>query len=300
MHNRLRLLMAATALLYLGPLLAGLAGFGWGLVPVFGSIFIVWLIVLRPQNWPNHFVDWGKAQAWATLATNAAVQFLLVILLFGVGRGIGGALGFVAPFSAIFPIIVSASSIPLCRLIWNPKEATDLDHFLDNAIQKVAHVHNPVDQSDMNLAYRMLAQLAALPDTTDIETVAEHLIVLAEHVENAHTRAVLLERQHSGNATRAETIALILHATDGALIESVGGDGPTLALAILPPDPDLIALFAGRLATALDADPELWGQCPTVERLQDLADQLNDTAAEAPLRALIAATNRAQPEDGLA
>ena len=31
MHNRLRLMPGATALLYLGPLLAGLGGFGWAM-----------------------------------------------------------------------------------------------------------------------------------------------------------------------------------------------------------------------------------------------------------------------------
>jgi hypothetical protein len=48
MHNKLRLLMGTTALLYLGPLLAGLRGFGWPVVPVFAAIFVLWLIVLRP------------------------------------------------------------------------------------------------------------------------------------------------------------------------------------------------------------------------------------------------------------
>jgi len=39
---RIRMLMAATALLYLGPLLAGLAGFGWPMVYAFATIFTLW------------------------------------------------------------------------------------------------------------------------------------------------------------------------------------------------------------------------------------------------------------------
>ena len=66
------------------------------------------------------------------------------------------------------------------------------------------------------------------------------------------------------------------------------------------PHPDLIALYARRLTQALDDDADLWGQCPSVDLLQGLVDELNDTPAEAPLRDLIDATNRAQPEDGLA
>ena len=300
MRNHLYLLMAATLLLYLGPLLAGLAGFGWNLVWVFAAIFLLWLTVLRPHLWPRTWNAWGQHQAWVTLGTNGAVQLLLVTVLFGIGRGIGGALGFVAPFPAALPVLVSLISIPLSRLVWNPQQDTELDHFLDDAIQQVAHADNPVEQSDLNLARRLIAPLADLPDSADVDEVASHLLALSGHTEEAHIRAALLEVQRAGHASRAQTLALILHSTDGRLIDRIGGDGPTLALAVLPHDPDLIALYARRLTRALDDDPELWGQCPSTDLLQDLVAELNDTAAEAPLCDLIDATNRAQPEDGLA
>ena len=300
MRNHLHLLLAATLLLYLGPLLAGLAGYGWNLVWVFAAIFLLWLTVLRPHLWPRTWNAWGRHQAWVTLGTNGAVQLLLVAVLFGIGRGIGGALGLVAPFPVALPMLVSLISIPLSRLVWNPQQDTELDHFLDDAIRQVSHAGNPVDESDLSLARRLIAPLADLPDSAQEEEVARHLLALSGHAEEVHIRAALLEVLRAGHASHAQTLALILHATDGALIESVGGDGPTLALKVLPHDPDLIALYARRLAQALDDDPEIWGQCPTVELLQDLADELNDTRAEAPLRELIDATNRAQPEDGLA
>ena len=62
----------------------------------------------------------------------------------------------------------------------------------------------------------------------------------------------------------------------------------------------MIALFARRLTTALTDDPDLWGQCPSVDHLAELVVTLNNTDAEGPLRDLISATNRAQPSDGLA
>lgn len=300
MHNRLRLLMAATAFLYIGPLLAGLAGFGWGLVPVFALIFIAWLMVLHPQNWPRNPDGWVHAQAWATLGTQGSVQLLLVAMLFGIGRGIGGTLGVAAPFPMVLPVLVSVLAIPLARIIWNPWRDTEPEHFLDAAVEKAAHAGNPVERSDLNLARRLIAPLADLPDYSEPEEVAQHLAAISDLAEAGHLRAALLECQHAGTASRAQTLALILHATDGPLIARVGGDGPTLALAVLPHDPDLIALFARRLAAALDADAELWGQCPVVDHLQDLAAELDNTAAEAPLRDLIDATMRAQPKDGLA
>ena len=116
MQNRLRLLMGATALLYIGPLLAGLGGYGWAIVPVFLLLFLLWLFILRPQQWPRSFHDWTRYQAWATLATNATVQLLLVTLLFGVGRGIGGALGIKLPLGEMLPISISFLSIPLARM----------------------------------------------------------------------------------------------------------------------------------------------------------------------------------------
>jgi hypothetical protein len=30
-----------------------MAGYGWAMLPPFVSIFVFWLIVLRPQQWPQ-------------------------------------------------------------------------------------------------------------------------------------------------------------------------------------------------------------------------------------------------------
>ena len=53
MQNRVRLLMGASALLYMGPLLAGLSGMGWAALPVFMALFALWLVVMRPAQWPR-------------------------------------------------------------------------------------------------------------------------------------------------------------------------------------------------------------------------------------------------------
>ena len=300
MQNRLRLLMGATALLYIGPLTAGLGGFGWAVVPVFTAIFLLWLVILRPQQWPRQAADWARPAAWITLITQAAVQILLVAVLFGIGRGIGGVLGTLPYVPLMLPIAISFLSIPLARLIWNPWKDRDIDRFLEDAIARVNTAPAANGESDLAIARSLIAPLADLPDDVTATVVAQHLLAMASHAPDGDIRKALLKRQHSGDATRAETIALVLHATDGALIESVGGDGPTLALAVLPNDPDIIALFCRRLTTALTEDPDLWGQCPSVDHLADLVVTLNNTDAEGPLRDLITATNAAQPAGGLA
>ena len=299
MHNRMRRLMGATALLYIGPLLAGLGGYGWPLVPIFLVLFLLWQFILHPQHWPRHVHDWTQYQAWATLFSNAALQLLFVALLFGIGRGIGGALGFVPPYSEMLPISISFLSIPLARLIWDPWKTNEINDFLDHAIDQIAHPGNPVERSELNAARRMTAPLADLPDDTTPATVAQHLLALSDHAEPAHIRTALFERARAG-ASRAELISLILHSTDPALITKVPGDGPTLALALLPDDPELISLFATRLAEALPQDPEIWGKSPSTDLLSELVALYDNSVAEAPLRVLIAATNAAQPADGLA
>lgn len=292
--------MGATALLYLGPLAAGLGGFGWAVVPVFTAIFLLWQFILRPQQWPRQAADWARPEAMITLVTQTAVQVLLVTILFGIGRGIGGVLATLPPFPVMLPIVVSFLSIPLARLIWDPWKDRDIDRFLNEAIAQVGDNTPDNPQAKLDLARRLIAPLADLGNDVTETTVAQHLLAMSSHVPDADIRQALLERQHSGQSARAETIALILHSTDGPLIETVGGDGPTLALAVLPHDADMIALFARRLTAALQGNPNLWGQCPSVDRLAELVVTLNNTDAEGPLRDLITATNRAQPADGLA
>ena len=120
MENRRRFLMLANALLYFGPLLAGLGGFGWIMVPVFTIIFVLWLIILQPQEFPINQGEWLSKDAWVAIAARAAIQALIVVLLFGIGRGIGGIMGAMAGFPTILPVAVSFLSIPIARLIWDP------------------------------------------------------------------------------------------------------------------------------------------------------------------------------------
>jgi len=299
MHNRMRWLMGATALLYIGPLMAGLGGYGWPLVPIFTLLFLLWQFIIRPQNWPRQFHDWTQYQAWATLFSNAAIQLLFVALLFGVGRGIGGALGFVPPYSEMLPVSISFLSIPLARMNWDPWKVNETNAFLDHAIDQIAHPGNPVERSELNTARRMIAPLADLPDDTTPATVAQHLLALSAHAEPAHIRTALFERARAG-AARAEIIAMILHSTDPDLIVAVSGDGPTLALNLLPEEADLVGLFAARLAEAMPQDPEIWGKSPSSDLLNQWLAKYLSSVAETPLRDLIAATDAAQPEDGLA
>jgi hypothetical protein len=304
MRNRLRMLMGATALLYIGPLTAGLGGFGWAVVPIFAAIFMLWLFILRPHQWPRNMADWTRPEALISLLTQGVVQLLLVTILFGVGRGIGGVLGTLPQFPLMLPIATSFLSIPLARLVWNPWAAQGVDRFLDDAIARVNATADDMLNPGIDLARRLIAPLSDLPAEISETEVARHLIALSTQASPADIRKALFERLRDEVATPAEVVALILHTTDATLIAEVPGEGPTLCLTRLTQtrqsrNPAHLALFARRLAVALDHDAEIWGKCPSVDLLADLVTEYDNTDAEAPLRYLIEATNRAEPEDGL-
>ncbi len=124
MLNKITMMRGATALLYLGPLLAGLAGSGWAMVPVFSLLFVLWLLFLRPETWPGTASGAQSGASWLRLASHAAVQVLLVTLFFGIGRGIGGVLGAAIPIPFWLPVVLSTLAILVGRLIWNPDAAT--------------------------------------------------------------------------------------------------------------------------------------------------------------------------------
>ena len=121
MNLRRRVLQIATACLYLGPLLAGIGGYGWAVVPVFAAIFLLWLIVLRPQEWPQSRADWLQPDAMVAMAARGVMQLLLVVLCFGIGRGLAGVAGLHLNLPFMGPIFLSFLAIPLARIAWPPR-----------------------------------------------------------------------------------------------------------------------------------------------------------------------------------
>lgn len=284
MHNRLRLLMGARALLYLGPLLAGLGGFGWAQVPVFVAIFVLWLIILRPQQWPKTLTDWQKPEALITLAAQTATQALLVVICFGVGRGIGGVTGFSLALPTLLPVGISFLSIPMCRMIWDPWKNAQIDTLLDDAMAAIetgSPMPGPGDEA-VQVAAEMLKQVAALPASTPVAEVEAHLTALARHLDHETLSAAL--RSAPGPQLRR---ALMIHASQPAALRALQDSAyPVQALTAASDDPALLALLATRLTAALRVVPQLIGDYPTPDRVLAASPGLDDPAAEAALRTL--------------
>lgn len=300
MRNRLRLVMGATALLYLGPLLAGLGGFGWSRVPVFVAIFLLWTLILRPATWPQTAADWARPDLLIGLLTQSVMQVLIVALCFGIGRGLGGVLGVQPAYPVMLPIAVSFLSIPLCRLLWNPHKAAEMDRFLDTAIAgiKAAGAGIPPDRAETRARTdRLLAPLQALPATATEDDIARHLAALLTHAPAEDIARGLIDAAARGTASPAGLRALVLHTTDPAHSAAISGlTAPARAFQLISDDPALTLLHARRSAYLLTEDPDAWWDSVSPDTLRTAAAAMPPEAATA-LHHLAALTERVAPPD---
>jgi len=282
MDNRSRLLRGFTALLYLGPLLAGLMGQGWALVAAFAVIFILYSIVLRPHLWPSQPRDMLRGEALVAMAALVATQILLVVVCFAIGRGIGGVLGVEPDWPAWLPVALSFAAIPLARLVSNPSSELPETSF-DPLLHRL---DNPVEDTSL-LAQEMLAEVMALPADTSEAVLQQHLTAIAAHLDPVVIRRGLGDAVASGKASRAGIKALIVHATDPAVSGLLAGSAyPAQAFAAAGRDAELLTLFAGRCVIAVEDEPELVDDCPLPGILQRAADGLGEGAAKVALMRL--------------
>lgn len=274
-QNNMRMLKAATALLYFGPLLAGLGGYGWAVVPVFAAIFMLFLIIVRPQEFPRSIVDWAKPEALVALGARAAVQLLLVLVCFGIGRGIGGVLGSFPAFPYMLPIAISFLSIPLARMVWDPWKAQEMDQLLDTALSKIEGGAGASAEGDRAYAEAVTSPLNGLADDVSEAELDSHLSALRALVDEKLTFDVLLSRVTQGEASTAGKRALVVMASDGAALGRMARrDASALAFQALDQDAGLVTLMSKRLAEALRQDPEIWASCPSISVLERIRIQL--------------------------
>ena len=300
MGLRLRVLQIATACLYLGPLLAGLSDYGWSVVPVFVLIFLLWLIVLRPQEWPQSRADWMQPDHWLAVAARTVVQVLLVVLCFGVGRGLAGVAGVnpVLPFMG--PVFLSLIAVPMARLTWPSKHVAASDGLvmaMPVSAERAAMLPDQAErQAEMRLfAARLTEPLTDLRPDTAPSVIEAHLAALQEHLPHDALLEALHVRLASPVVGPAIRRAFILLATDPLTAEACRGRAaPVKALQVAGGDADLVELFARRCTALLEADADAWGDCPNATALAGVEAGL-PAGAETARAALagLAARNRA-------
>ncbi len=280
MNTRLRLLKGANALLYFGPLLAGLGGFGWPVVLLFGVIFMGWLFILRPQQWPRTLADWGRPEALISLLTQGVVQVLLVAFSFGIGRGIGGVLGAIPPFPLMLPVAISFLSIPFARMIWDPWQDNQMDVLLDDALAKLDMDPEGEDTAlpeDLKrrvaTASRLVMELSKLLENTVPAVLEQHLAAMATQVGHDALRVALMDRVYDWSANALLRKAAVVHSTMGAAVDQLAGAGYPLAMFRETRTPDLMALFASRAANLLTHRGALSADFPDPAQVRAIAEE---------------------------
>ncbi len=296
MQARLRLLKGATALLYLGPLLAGIAGYGWRVVPLFLGIFLLWLFILRPQQWPRKWADWSRPEALIALLTQSVVQLLLVAVSLGIGRGIGGVLGVMPEIPLMLPVAVSFLSIPLARMLWDPWRADAGEVVLDEALARLEGEQDPAPADDLKrrteVAARMVAALDRLPAEAAPELLADHLHAMATQTSHEALRVALMDPIYDGSATAVVRRAAAVHATEPAVVDGLHGSTYPLAVFRALSDGPTLGLFARRCAALVAERPDRLGDCPDPEDVMALAARQPGAAAD--LAALAKALTKAK------
>lgn len=286
MQIRYRLLMGAMALLYFGPLLAGLSGMGWTGVPVFIALTALWLVVMRPAQWPRDLGLWTREIALAA-AAQLALNSLIVIVLFGIGRGIGGLAGFLPNIPDVLPVAVSFLSVALSRIAWDPAQGDATEHFVSGTIDDLEAGKSRVHLDEM------VETLLSLPPDSDPELTADALEA-ALTGPFAQRRLVALHGQlQRGNADHpALRQALILWATaPGRNVQEGLKDAQAIAFFLAAASPTHLHLFATRALKVLQREPRLWFSFPAA---RDVSGQINRNHGDPLNEALSALADRLQ------
>jgi hypothetical protein len=285
------MLQGATAALYMGPLLAGMAGYGWGMLPPFVSIFVLWLMILRPHQWPQKNADWLTRQAWLSVLTQVLTQILLVAVLFGIGRGLGGVLGHLPLFHPVLPVAISFVSIPLSRLFWNSEQALEKGLTIDEVMYPQSQP--PVMASEArpsvpaDVAIRPLLDLAddasltqvgpMLDDLMDDSAAWARLAALAEALDAAPNRHAALREALIIWTTDPDTFAANPIPSSMRTVFGVAGTETRLLARLLP-----------RAAALARIMPERLAQFPDSADLDRLAALPLPAQVESDLKALMA------------
>jgi hypothetical protein len=267
MPVRLRLLKGATALLYFGPLLAGLSGFGWDYVPFFVAIFVLWLIILRPEQWPGSVAEWRAVQAWGASLTIVLSQVLLVAVLFGLGRGIGGIAGFLTVLNPLLPLAISFVAIPLCRSLWDARRAADEGIYLDDEAEQAQVPRAAAD------AAAAVVPLLNLPDDAPepgVSALVGDTLFSAGAALRLNALTATLKRPDRSHAALRR--ALVVWASEPEIVAHGSvPDAMSNAFSITDGNPDLLRVLVPRAMALIGAFPDRASGFPAPALIRQMA-----------------------------
>jgi hypothetical protein len=274
---RNHVLMLANGLLYLGPMVAGMAGFSWGMVAAFTAIFILWLVLWRPEQWPA-LDEWQSPTAWLAALTLVLSQVALIAVLFGIGTGIGAVAGLLPIVNPILPLAISFLAIPLCRMVWDAAEAADRGIFLDEEAERANAPRAAAAAAAAVVPLLNLGDDAPAPDVA--EAVDDTLASVTAGLRLRMLASLLAQPDRSHAALRR---ALILWTTEPERVAAAAiPQGMALAFAIADRNGDLLRLYVPRALALIAAFPDRAADFPAPTLLREVAGAAGTAFADLP------------------
>ncbi len=291
MYARMRLLKGVNMVLYAGPLVAGMAGLGWGIVPPFVSIFVLWLMIVRPEQWPATNAEWLTGRALFSALSQVLSQLLLVTVLLGFGGGIVGLAGISPTINPMFPLGLSIAAIFLSRLFWDARGAAAAGVFLDE------------DAADARASHAAAEALAAIvplltlpedPDETSLRQTLEEVLSGPAVTDRLHAVASAIST--SGRSHAALRRALVVWATEPEIVAPGRvANAPLTAFGLSDGNPDLLRLYLPRALALVAAFPDRVSGFPTAATLRQAANATWDAGPNTDIPAYL----RVDLRDGL-
>ncbi|MBL9046682.1 MAG: hypothetical protein JNK34_05125 [Tabrizicola sp.] len=280
MMARLRTLKVLAVLLYIGPLFAGAAGQGISSIPPFVAIFVVWLIVLRPEQWPASAEEWSTLPAWGAALTILLSQTALVCVLFALGRGIGAVAGLEFVFDPLLPLAVSFVSIPICRMLWDSGEAAMAGVYLDDEA-RAAHAPRAA-----SLAAASVVPLLNLPDDFAHSLATDAVSLVMEPAgSDLRLKALVAALSNPDRSHASLRRSVMLWATEPEIVAPGAIPGVMAsAFDIIGRDLDLMRLYVPRALALIAAFPDRAEDFPSPERLRKTTEEaaLNNPEHDLP------------------
>ncbi|MFC3642542.1 hypothetical protein [Aquibium oceanicum] len=288
--SRLNLMMILAGGLYLGPLLAGLSQQPRWTVAVCAGVLVLWSVLYRSASWPRRLADLGRPEV--VLATMLLVCVMLALsgLSFLAGLGLAQIAGGVS-LPLWVPLGIPLLSLTIALFIQSPREATEMDAFLDDALRQLEGF--PPLPPTPNISRAVAAKLEELREGA---TVDEVRTAIGE--ATVHDAALLAAIDKMGvPPPRPALVAAILIVTDptGAPGLEARGEAAWVFDAI-GGDPELEMLFARRALELLAEAPFLFRDMPysydvdqsaarspepeAAQALKNLRDRLNELSKE--------------------
>lgn len=299
---RYRLFLLSTALLYMGPLVAGLAGFGWQMIAAFTAVFMLWLVVMRPAMWPGAMAGWITRGVLLKLLFWVVVQTVIVGFCFAIGRGIGGTAGTLPLMPVWVPPLMSLLAVPLSRILWDPSgDNSDMVGYRDHATMEgnaqtaranagpagARHLAEAAQRRAEDQAMPWVKRLADLPQATREQDL---MLLVSAALQETPALALLQAMSKTIDGPGQSTAlrrAFVLAATDSDIAGTVLGQGLLRrAFDLAGEDAARLKLFAERCTRLLRQHHQALMDTPQVARMLDVATR-HPTAAPA-IHALIA------------